>query len=380
MTPSDVLVREATSSTPPVVSWVLIVWVAAVVGIRQLILVDRRPVDTAVHTFVALLLLGALFRQPTVQHLLQTVGLSLGQIRSMTHTAAIGSAAAMLIVGALWQQGRTFPWHIVVPALVVAVLLYSAVLYMIAWPATSGGVAVEELRSWRTALYMVMYALPTPLALVLVARTAIGHVRKRRERSRTLFGIAVLVCVVGSTADHATRALSGILLSLGVSNEFTDARSHSNDLLFLPILALMACLGIPSIVLSLRIYWGKDSASRHAKLLTGMWTTLRAAVSDVGVPDTHDIPVATDFVEQRMFIDIEDAVHALLPYYPKDGEDSSPQAAARELRDALNNMSRGIKAVSAKRTPPAWLQDDRQVLAVAAAWNEQEDHPEWIPT
>lgn len=378
--PSDLLLREATSSLQTAVSWGLIGWIGAVVGIRQLVLIDRRPVDSAVHAFVGLLLLCALLRQAAIQSALIGAGLSLGEIRTLTHTLAIGSAAGVFVVGLLWQRSYTLKWAIVIPALTLGTVAYGGLLYAVARPAITDGLAIEELRSWRTGLYMFLYGIPTPLASVLVAGTAWEHIRGHVARSRTLFGLAVLVCIAGSTLDHVTRIISGFMLAHGVDNAFTEARSHSNDLFLLPVVGLLACVGLPSIYSSVRVRLGKDSASRNARTLAPMWLALRAAVPEVGVPDTHDIPVDSNVVEHRILIDIEDAVHALLPHYAHETSDTSPQRAALDLKQATERARRTERPRSLRRDPPSWLQDECRVLAVASAWTELTDNPEWTAT
>lgn len=380
MTPSALLTREATSSLPELVSWGLIIWVASVVTIRQIVLVYKRPVDTAAHILVALLLVTAVLRQGGVQTVLMHLGVSLGSIRVLTHTAAIGSAASLLIVGILWNQGQVLNWRRIVPILVAAVLGCGVILYLLAWPATSKGLAVEELLSWRTGAYMAVYSFPTPLAAVAAAMTAFAHVRQHVSWSRTIFGLVCLLCIAGSMFDHMSRLVSGLVLATGTQNAFTEARTHTNDLFFLPVVALLAWVGIPSVVSSIRVRLGKDSAARNARILQGMWTQLSEAVTDVGVPATHDVPVDSSFIEHRMFIDIEDAVYALLPHLPK-AEGDSPQDNARDLRIAAQRARAGEPPLHERDTAPPWLQESRKVLAVAAAWNEQErDQQGWMKT
>lgn len=379
MTSSELLTREATSSLPVMLSWGLIIWIAAVMAIRQLVLVDKRPVDTAAHTLVALLLVSALLRQASVQSVLDGFGLSLGTIRVLTHTSAIGSAAAALILGVLWKQGHTMNWRKTVPLLTAGVLACGSVLYVIAWPATANGLAVEELLSWRTGAYMVIYSLPTPLAALVAGHTALGHVRQHVSWSRTTFGLVVLLCIAGSVLDHSTRMVSGLMLAEGVQNSFTEARTHSNDLFFLPVVAVMVCLTIPSIVSSIRVRLGRDSAARHARILEPMWLNLSDAVSDVGVPASHDIPVGSSFTEFRMLIDIEDAIHALLPHFPPQRGDS-PQDNARDIRIAVQRFQTNQPPLQCRPSAPCWLNERPRLLAVAAAWNEQNERPDWDKT
>lgn len=379
MTPSELLSREATSSLPAMLSWALIIWIGAVMTIRQFVLVDKRPVDTAAHGLVGLLLVSALLRQASVQSVLGEMGLSLGTIRVLTHTSAIGSAACALVVGILWKQGRTLNWPKTVSLLSVGVLACGTALYVLAWPATSNGLAVEELFSWRTGAYMFIYSLPTPLAALVAGQTALAHVRQHVSWNRTMFGAVVLLCIAGSVLDHGTRMVSGFMLAEGLQNSFTEARTHSNDVFFLPVVAVLVCLTIPSIVSSIRVRLGRDSAACHARILEPMWTNLSEAVTEVGVPATHDIPVDSSFTEYRMLIDIEDAVHALLPHFPREQGDS-PQEHARDIRIAAQRCQTNQRPLHARPSAPSWLNERPRLLAVAAAWNEQNEQPDWDKT
>ena len=379
MTSSELLTREATSSLPVAVSWALIIWIAAVITVRQFVLVDKRPVDTAAHALIGFLLISALLRQASVQSVLGELGLSLGTIRVLTHTSAIGSAACVLVVGLLWKRKETMNLRKAIPLLSAGVLACGSALYVIAWPATSSGLAVEELLSWRTGMYMVVYSLPTPLAALVTGQTALAHVRRHVSWNRTMFGLVVLLCITGSFLDHGTRMVSGLMLSTGVQNAFTEARTHSNDLFFLPVVAVMVCIAIPSIVSSIRVRRGRDSAAHHARTLEPIWTNLSETVSEVGVPASHDIPVDSSFTEWRMLIDIEDAIHALLPHFPREQGDS-PQDHARDIRIAVQRYQSNQDPLQHRAFAPSWLNERPRLLAVAAAWNEQDEQPDWDRT
>lgn len=283
---SDMLQREATSTLPGWLTLFLVIWVGGVVLVRQLVLVDRTPADTAAHIWVALSLATVALRDATVQRVLGEAGISLSDIRSLTHTVVLLSAGALAVLGLLWERKR-LPDQNLPYWLMGSALLISVSLWLIALPARSQGIAVEELQNWRTALYMTLYSIPTPIAEIPALITAVAMLRERATRPRLLFGLLVLLAIAGSWTDHLTRLASGWFLAFGVHNDFTAARSGSNDALFLPILAFLVIIGIPNIVTSLKVRVGRDPASTSVKLLAPMWRTLTSALPEYRLVETH---------------------------------------------------------------------------------------------
>lgn len=364
---SELLQREATSTLPGWLSLVLVVWVGGIVLVRQLVLVDATPADTAAHVWVGLSLVVVALRSATVQGYFAELGVTLSDIRSLTHLFVLLSAAALAVLGFLWERGRLpsssgrLPYWFGAAALVVAIALW-----VIASPARSQGIAVEELEGWRTAAYMTLYSLPTPIAELPALFTAIVMLRERSTRPRLLFGVIVLVAIAGSWFDHFTRLTSGWLLAFGVHNDFTDTRSGSNDALFLPILAVLVIIGIPNIVSSFQVRFGRDPDSLSVRLLAPLWKSLTSALPEYRLVETHTFVHPAEMA-YRMRIEIDECVVALAGWLPAGvswPEDASGRASL--LLEALERFRAG--STRSHAAAPAWLKSDTQVDDVARAW------------
>lgn len=372
---SEMLQREATSTLPGWLTLVLVIWVGGVVLVRQLVLVDRTPADTAAHVWVALSLVTVTLRDATAQRFLEDQGLSLADIRSLTHTVVLLSAGALAVLGFLWERkrlpDRNLPYWLIASALVI-----SGALWLIALPARSQGIAVEELQNWRTALYMTLYSLPTPIAEIPALITAVAMLRERATRPRLLFGLLVLLAIVGSWTDHLTRLVSGWFLAFGVHNDFTAARAGSNDALFLPILAFLVVIGVPNIVTSLKVRVGRDPASTSVKLLAPMWRTLTSALPEYRLVETHTFSDPAE-VALRIRIEIDECIVELSGWLPEGTEwPDSPQDRAQLLEAALNRYRNSLGPNPAQ--PPDWLRSDDAVDDVARFWKTS--HQQHRPT
>lgn len=362
---SELLQREATSSLPGWLTLVLVVWVGGVVLVRQLVLVDATPADTAAHVWVGLSLVVVALRNATVQGVLADLGVTLADVRSLTHLFVLLSAAALAVVGFLWERGRLpsrrLPYWLVAAAFVIA-----AALWLLASPARSQGIAVEELEGWRTAAYMTLYSLPTPIAELPALFTAVVMLRERSTRPRLLFGAVVLVAIASSWLDHLYRLVTGWFLAFGADNDFTDARSGSNDALFLPILAVLVIIGIPNIVSSFQVRFGRDPDSLSVRLLAPLWRSLTSTLPEYRLVETHTFVHPAEMA-YRMRIEIDECVVELAGWLP-DGatwpEDATGRAAL--LEEALDRFRAGRTRSHA--SAPAWLKSDTQIDDVARAW------------
>ncbi|MCX2966268.1 DUF6545 domain-containing protein [Gordonia aquimaris] len=304
-------------------------------------------------------------RNATVQGVLADLGVTLTDVRSLTHLFVLLSAAALAVVGFLWERGRLpsrrLPYWLVAAAFVIA-----AALWLLASPARSQGIAVEELEGWRTAAYMTLYSLPTPIAELPALFTAVVMLRERSTRPRLLFGAVVLVAIASSWLDHLYRLVTGWFLAFGADNDFTDARSGSNDALFLPILAVLVIIGIPNIVSSFQVRFGRDPDSLSVRLLAPLWRSLTSALPEYRLVETHTFVHPAEMA-YRMRIEIDECVVELAGWLP-DGatwpEDATGRAAL--LEEALERFRAGRTRSHA--SAPAWLKSDTQIDDVARAW------------
>lgn len=364
---SEFLEQQATTSLPWYVTAPLFVWVIGILGLRSIVLVDKRSVDKAISWFAFWLIVVALLREPWVHSPLYKLGFELSDIRVMTHTAAIAAAAAIFMLGLYWREVRRPPKGLL-PTLVVFTIGCGLALFLVSLPARDQGVAVEELENWRTGLYMTIYSLPTPVAEVLILAISVGLIRERSTGARLFLGTVVFVAAATSTFDHLSRLAVGWFLSFGVHNGLTDARAESNDLFFLPVMAGLAVLAIPSIVTSIRIHRGRDSAAVAVKVLGPMWSTLTNTLPQYRLPQTHGLAAASG-LEHRMRVEIEDCIGVLNYYLPPGTQwPSDPQGRAHMLMRALAEYENGTPPTSTR--PPSWLSSSDQVLALAAAWSD----------
>lgn len=367
MPASDFLEQQATTSLPWYVTAPLFVWVIGILGLRSIVLVDKRSVDKAIAWFAFWLIVVALLREPWVHSPLYKLGFELSDIRVMTHTAAIAAAAAIFMLGLYWREVRRPPKRLL-PALVAFTIGCGLALFLVSLPARDQGVAVEELENWRTGLYMTIYSLPTPVAEVLILAISAGLIRERSTSARVFLGTVVFVAAATSTFDHLSRLAVGWFLSFGIHNGLTDARAESNDLFFLPVMAGLAVLAIPSIVTSIRIHRGRDSAAVAVKVLGPMWSTLTNTLPQYRLPQTHGLGAASG-LEHRMRVEIEDCIGVLNYHLPPGTQwPSDPQGRAHMLMRALAEYENGTPPTSIP--PPSWLSSSDQVLALAAAWSD----------
>lgn len=367
MQASEFLEQQATTSLPWFVTAPLFVWVIGILGFRTIILVDKRSVDIAIAWFAFWLIVVALLREPWVHRPLIKLGLELSDIRVLTHTAAIAAAGAIFMLGLYWRDERRPPKGLVT-ALVVVTLCLGIALFLVSLPARDDGIAVEELENWRTGLYLTFYSVPTPLAEILTIAITAGLVWERSTRARVFLGAVVFIAAVTSSIDHLSRLVVGWFLTFGVHNGLTETRAESNDLFFLPVMAALVVLAFPSIVTSIRVRRGRDTAAMAVKVLGPMWSALTNALPQYRLPQTHDLAAASE-LEHRMRVEIEDCIGALNYYLPPGAVwPGDPQGRAQMLMSALTRHQEG--ATPAPTPPPVWLRSEEQVQALAASWRE----------
>jgi hypothetical protein len=375
MTDSTVLTDAATSVLSAWWTVPLLLWISALIVLRNMVLIDKRAVDRAAHQWAWWMIIVALLREHWVQHRLEAFGLELSDVRVLTHTAAIAGAATILLIGLYWRDDR-LPNPRLPQYLYASTILVGILLWVISLPARKEHIAVEELENWRTGIYFTIYSLPTPAAETIVFLTALGLVLERSLGPRLLFGSVLLAAVIFSMLDHLTRFVSGFFLSFGAHNALTDARTGpANDLLFLPILALLVVSALPSIGTSVRIRLRRDPSSQAVKVLAPVWSRLTEAMPAYRLNQTHSLTSPAE-QEHRMRIEIEDTIEAMNRYRRRDEcWPSDPFGRANLLEKCIARHTNGQSPPDELyEGPPPWLQAEDQVLAMAAAWSELDSH------
>ncbi|WP_028478236.1 DUF6545 domain-containing protein [Nocardia sp. CNY236] len=364
MSPSPLLVAEASSSLSEPVAAALLTWIAVVVVLRMSVLVERARLDWAAVVLIGSFWCIALLRDRAVQEVL-TRWISLADVRLAAHTAALVGAGAILWIGLLWRARRPVR-GCVVPLISVSVAVLAGALAWISTPARAVNVAIEELSGWRPGVYMTVYSLPTMVAEILPLITALSLIWNwQQNRARAALGATIAVCVALSWIDGLTRTVTGWMISAGVPGQVGAERAEHNDLLFLLPVALLMLLGMPSIATSLAIRLGKDSASRNIRVLGPMWEDMMAARPEMrlNVRARNTLPQVT---EHRMRIEIEDTMISVAPWLTCLDPDPTPPQVCQALRAAYtaDAAEQGDQAAAA----PLWVGDEKFVLEIAREW------------
>ncbi|WP_194814552.1 DUF6545 domain-containing protein [Nocardia sp. XZ_19_385] len=365
MTPSPLLVAEATSSLSEPLAAALLIWIAAVVLARMTVLVERLSLDWALATLAMSFWFTALLRDRAVQSVL-TRWIALADIRLATHAAALCAAGALVWIGLLWHARRPVRDSTIVLIWVgVAVLVIA--LAAISAPARAANIAVEELSGWRPGVYLMTYSLPTALAELLPLVTAVSLVwHWRQSLARAVFAGVIIACIAVSQLDAWTRILTGWMITAG-QDELTIDRAGTNDLLFLAPVALLMLLALPSIATSLAIRLRRDPASRNIAILEPMWADMMDARPEMRlhVKARKTLPQVT---EHRMLIEIEDTMISAAPYLAGLDPRPDPSQVCQALRAALDEGEEGYRDQDA--CAPAWVGNEAFVLKIAREWSK----------
>ncbi|WP_331765136.1 DUF6545 domain-containing protein [Nocardia sp. NBC_01388] len=373
--PSPLLIAEATSSLSEPVAAVLLTWIAVVVVLRMVVLVERVRLDWAVAALVASFWCTALLRDRAAQSVL-TQWISLADIRLATHAAALGGAGAILWIGLLWRARKPVRDRTVV-LIWATVAMLAVALAWISAPARAANIAVEELSSWRPGAYFTVYSLPTSLAEILVLITAISLMwHWRQSAARAVFAVILTACIAMSQLDAWTRIITGWLISTGVQDELTTDRAGSNDLMFLVPVAVLMLLALPSIAQSLAIRLHRDPATRNIAVLEPMWADMMAARPEMRlhVQARRDLPQVT---EHRILIEIEDTMISVAPYLAGLPPRPTPAQVCQALRTAL--AARDGAHADQDATAPRWVGNEAFVLDIAREWTRTRSDPATDP-
>lgn len=369
---SPLLQLEATSSLP---AWASdpMMGMLVVVIVGRLIFVRQRQLDQQVTWLLFWWLCAAVLREPWLQSaVMDATPLTLSDIRLLTHAAAMfGAASIFLIVRAFSSVRRIRRRTIVLAYTWIAVLV--AVMAWISEPARSAGVAIEELHTWRTAAYMIIYSAQMPLALAAVAAACIRVFLHGDEARKTrIWAALILLTGTVSAFDHISRMVNGVMLSMNVQNAFTVWRSESNDVLFLPAATVLAVVvGVP-IISAVRARRSNDPASVAVVTLTPMWKDLSTALPTISLQGTTSALPSSVEREHRMRIECEDALYELLPYMRAEDrvDEVEPVDRCAAITVALERRRDG-QAPGAPVLAPPWLADEDELLRIADAWSKR---------
>ncbi|MFD1812068.1 DUF6545 domain-containing protein [Rhodococcus gannanensis] len=362
----------ATSSLPVwLTAPMLTILTAVIVG--RVAVVRERQVDRQTTWLLFWWLCAALLREGWLQsRVVDATPLTLSDLRLLTHAAAmLGAGALFLVVRALGSVRRLRSGA--VAAVYALIVVEVAAMAWLSLPAREAGVAVEELHDWRTAVYLVVYSAHMPVAIAFAAVTCI-HVFYRGDQLRSTRFWAALVLVAGlvSAFDHLTRMVYGVLLGLDRSNVFTDWRSESNDVLFLPAATLAALTVCVPVAVALRARLSGDPSAAVVVRLTPLWKDLSAALPAVSLQSaTSALPSSVER-EHRMRIECEDALYALLAHMPPEdrAENMDPVVRCGAVTRALEHRLAGDEPAR-PATTPTWLADEDELLRIADAWSRR---------
>ncbi|WP_330180926.1 hypothetical protein OHB26_31720 [Nocardia sp. NBC_01503] len=363
MSPSSLLVAEATSSLTEPVMAVLLAWIAIAGILRMSVLLERVRLDWAVAVLIWSYWSTALLRDRAMQSVL-TRWVALADVRLATHAAALVGAGAILWIGLLWRARRPVRGP-VVTLIWAGVVVLAGALAWISAPARAADVAVEELPGVRPGIYLTVYTLPTALAeipVLIIAVSLMWH--WRQSLARAAFGLILTVCIAFSQIDAWSRIITGWLITAGTRDELTAHRASGNDLLFLLPVAVLMLLTVPSIVTSLAIRLHRDSASRNVRVLGPMWEDMMTARPEMrlNVPRSTLVQVS----EHRMRIEIEDTMISAAPHLTGLHAQPTPAQVCHALRSAL--AEGGSESGDRRAAAPAWVGDEAFVLDIAREW------------
>lgn len=342
--------------------------VLAAVIVARLFLVSRRQLDRRVTQILIWWLFVALLRESWMQTvIISNTSMTLSDIRLLTHACVIGAAVAVYLVVRSWSL-RPVETRTVV-GLYGAGFVAVVVLAVLGEPARAQGIAVEELQSWHTAAYMIVYSAPMPLALFAIMKWCARLFCRANSAPSLRVGLAFVIaasCV--SMYDHLTRMATGIMLSWDWHNTLTESRSQSNDVLFLPATCVIAMvLSVPAIS-EAKIRLRSDPSSRAVVRLQDMWQDLIEAAPKVEL-ETEGLLHTSAEREHRMLIECEDALFLLLPYMNSAAldEDATPAERVKAISAAMR-LFKDSDGERQSVAPPQWLIDENELLRVADAW------------
>ncbi|TQF69223.1 hypothetical protein FK531_10770 [Rhodococcus spelaei] len=326
---------------PAVVMWPLLIGIWVITVIR-LIVMRTGPAQRRINMILVFWAAVATLRAPEVQSALESHLTDIAVIRPLTHLFAMLAGAAILGLAAAITMGPAEPsWR---QPLVYAVTLPMGLsLLFLSGESRASGLTIEEAGGWQCAAYFVVYAIPMVIAVTVVLGLCVEVLRSAPARREGVAMVILCMMCVLSLLDNISRPVAAFFSAAHVDNALTRWRAESNDVLFLPEVALVAVVSaIPVVTMLLR--------RRELRQLAPMWSTLTETVPQVVLP-------ASGFEERlhRTVVEIWDATMMLEPY-ESAAEDTSLE---RELdrrgivgdkRIAVRRSVQLLRACERKRT------------------------------
>lgn len=371
VSPTQVLIDQATTAVPSSIVLPVIGLVMAIVGYRIIIVGDRRPTTTAANWYGVWIGVYASTRIPIVQDLLMSIpGITLSEVRVIGSTADVAAALSLLLLALRWRSitGMTPRW--VNRAAWVVAICACVALAVINAPAAAQGMAVEELGGWRFAAYATIYSGIFIPAEVLIIFTLIGMSRERASWPRKALVVFLLLAIGISMISLSTRILGSWLLSVGLETSLSSHRTAAeNDVAFYASVLWLIPAAAPLVISDLRRRTGLDRMlDNEIARLQPMWEYLTHVAPAFRLAETQaKLPSKVEQVH-RMRIEIEDITRAVsVRLDPSTVWPIWPEGRAALLKQACDLFSDGAP-VRKGTPPPEWLTDEAAVDRTAQCW------------
>ncbi len=354
---STILVNQARSTTPPMLSAVLIFICGSVLILRLLFIRSGRP-QFLVSVLLGVMTLVVLLRDGWVQTtLLEPMGINLATARVMGHSVIMFGSAVLWFLARSWASPRRFSTREI--AVVLSIATTTTIwLWWVSGPARAANIAVEDHESWRTAAYLVPMSLPVPIATTAVITALLAQASDRRTRSVTtrLAALAAMLASGLQFIDHISRAVSAVFLSIGQHNWLTHLRTQGVDQVFLPAAAALALATFPS---AWRAISEQRDARREVALLDRLWRDIVSRFPGIAKPETRTLPILQR--REEMLIEIEDGLTRL----PLSTYATSTFRRAYDVQRSL------LETREPQRLPnsPSWTANRGAIVSVAAAYS-----------
>ncbi|MET4612354.1 hypothetical protein ABIC28_003346 [Rhodococcus sp. PvR044] len=330
---------------PAAIMWPLLVGIWVITLIRLAVMREALA-QRRINLVLLFWAVPAALRVPEVQSALAPHLTDIAVIRPLTHLCVMLAGAAILGLATALNEGADEPyWR--QPAVYAITLALGVSLLMLSQKSRDAGLTIEAAGGWQCAVYFVLYSIPIVVAVCVALVICYEFLRSGPGWLELVMIVIVGVMCMFSLVDNVARPVAAFFSAAQVDNALTRWRAGSNDVLFLPEVALIAVVSmVPVIAMWMR--------RRELRQLEPMWSTLTAAVPQVVLP-------ASGFEERlhRTVVEIWDATMQLQPYtsaaVDADLEDELERRGLDgDTRSAVRRSVPLLRACERKRTggPP----------------------------